>query len=598
MKVIYTNGHINSIQPYYFMLNGQRYNAAHFNENTVFGWYVAPPTISTTAINVTTTIVDITTTDQADEIWWAVNTPTNFQRYTGVVRLNNRPQAIFAYAKVDGTMSRIVRTPVVADPVLTVDYGSAYGQVIWFNNDSGKPMYWTEDNWTTMNSVSNGGHAALDYTMNVKCQAMWNGIWSNEVTQLCLWDVPEPGIFFDDEVTINQNYNGNTQINIYYRIGNTGEYTLYTSPFEIDNPATVYAYAVEANYPTNVSNVVSMYCNPYYVPFFVKNITNSNETLNIVQEDSGSPTLTIECSDDNRSWYVLGVTSTTAITKTITPGETLFIRCRTSSWSNGGLPNYIRGVSKVGGNTMSLLYGADFTGTETSFPSSGYTNFTRLFYNNTNLVSAKSLLLPATTMDNGCYMEMFRDCTNLVNGPSLLSATSLAPYCYTAMFYNCRNLTTFPVVLPATTVADYCYQLMFAYCYHITSTPELPATTLAEGCYDSMFYLCPRLTTAPTLPATTLATDCYNGMFRSCKLTTAPDLPAATLVSGCYRYMFNNCNYLTSVKCLATSGINNDNLYGWLDGGVGSTGTFYKKAGVNWPTGTNGIPNGWSVVEV
>lgn len=336
----------------------------------------------------------------------------------------------------------------------------------------------------------------------------------------------------------------------------------------------------------------------YDTPFFVENITNSTETLSIVKENSAAPTLTIECSTDKQNWTTLGTTSTTAITRTISPGRQLFIRCSTNTWSSGGAPNYIRGVSKVGGNIMSLMYGSNFVGTETSFPSGASTRFYNLFYNNTNLKSAEDLLLPATSTDNSCYMGMFKECTNLESGPVELPATTLSPYCYAEMFYNCRKLTDTPVVLPATTVADYCYQLMFAYCYHITSTPELPATTLAEGCYDSMFYLCPRLTTAPTLPATTLATDCYNGMFRSCKLTTAPDLPAATLVSGCYRYMFNNCNYLTSVKCLATSGINNDNLYGWLDGGVGSTGTFYKKAGVNWPTGTNGIPNGWSVVEV
>lgn len=32
--------------------------------------------------------------------------------------------------------------------------------------------------------------------------------------------------------------------------------------------------------------------------------------------------------------------------------------------------------------------------------------------------------------------------------------------------------------------------------------------------------------------------------------------------------------------------------------GVSPTGTFVKKAGVDWPTGNSGIPSGWTVVEV
>jgi len=76
-------------------------------------------------------------------------------------------------------------------------------------------------------------------------------------------------------------------------------------------------------------------------------------------------------------------------------------------------------------------------------------------------------------------------------------------------------LTSAPV-LPATTLANYCYNNMFYNCSSLTTAPVLPATTLANYCYNSMFYNCSSLTTAPELPATTLANECYSYMFFNC----------------------------------------------------------------------------------
>jgi hypothetical protein len=83
------------------------------------------------------------------------------------------------------------------------------------------------------------------------------------------------------------------------------------------------------------------------------------------------------------------------------------------------------------------------------------------------------------------------------------------------MFNGCSSLTTAPE-LPATTLAEGCYANMFQYCTSLTSAPALPATTLAESCYTSMFSGCTSLTTAPALPATTLAGYCYSSMFGGC----------------------------------------------------------------------------------
>ncbi len=100
------------------------------------------------------------------------------------------------------------------------------------------------------------------------------------------------------------------------------------------------------------------------------------------------------------------------------------------------------------------------------------------------------------------------------------------------------------------------------------------------------------------LPATTLAQGCYLSMFQGCTaLRAAPNLPATTLVHACYYSMFSNCANLNSVRCFATSGINeNDSTSEWLSG-VAATGTFYLAGGTGakWSQGVNGIPGGWTM---
>ena len=157
--------------------------------------------------------------------------------------------------------------------------------------------------------------------------------------------------------------------------------------------------------------------------------------------------------------------------------------------------------------------------------------------------------LPATTLSESCYELMFYECTSLTAAPEL-PATTLASWCYNNMFYGCSSLTAAPV-LPATTLADNCYKYMFSGCTSLTTAPELPATTLAGGCYSDMFSGCSSLTAAPVLPATTLTDNCYNYMFSGCSsLTAAPELHATTLANGCYSYMLYGCTSLTAAPVL------------------------------------------------
>ena len=107
-----------------------------------------------------------------------------------------------------------------------------------------------------------------------------------------------------------------------------------------------------------------------------------------------------------------------------------------------------------------------------------------------NVVSAEDLLLPANTLTERCYSEMF---------------------------YKCHTLKVPPLELPSMTLASGCYGNMFSFCELMDTTPSLPATTLSEYCYMEIFEGCESLEVSPILPATTLAKNCYYNMFAKCK---------------------------------------------------------------------------------
>lgn len=221
--------------------------------------------------------------------------------------------------------------------------------------------------------------------------------------------------------------------------------------------------------------------------------------------------------------------------------------------------------------------------------------YNTMFHGCTKLTSTPALA--ATTLSNNCYQNMFQGCAGLISVTSL-PATTLAESCCNNMFQGCTNLTIVPN-LPATTLTTNCYQSMFQDCTNLSSAPSLPATILAAYCYEQMFQGCTNLVTAPSLPASTLSSSCYSHMFDGCSsLSTAPDLPAKTLTPNCYQYMFQNCHSLNRIKCLANTITATNCTKNWLLN-VSSSGTFTKaKRMHDWSNNANGIPSGWTVVEV
>lgn len=244
---------------------------------------------------------------------------------------------------------------------------------------------------------------------------------------------------------------------------------------------------------------------------------------------------------------------------------------------------------KIGGNVDKLMQ--DYTLESVTLRDYCYTG---LFLNEDgvicNIVDASELILPATTLKYMCYLNMFYECTSLVNAPEL-PATTLAPNCYSQMFIRCSSLVNAPA-LPATELAERCYHYMFKDCTSLITAPELPATKLSSECYSYMFNGCTSLVNAPELPATTLAYLCYSFMFQGCKsLVTAPYLPAEIISNDSYNYMFSGCTKLSEVKCNATT-VSSGNTEYWLSN-VAKEGIFYQNVNAEWERGVSGIPEGW-----
>ena len=330
-------------------------------------------------------------------------------------------------------------------------------------------------------------------------------------------------------------------------------------------------------------------------------------------------------------------------------GEGFFFTSTQFTAASDITPEATPTLFNIKGNIMSLIGGDDF---DNILSLNDPHTFDGLFGYNSGLIDASQLILPATTLTEGCYSDMFEDCTSLTTAPSL-PATTLAEDCYSSMFYGCTSLTTAPS-LPATTLAEDCYSSMFYGCTSLTTAPSLPATTLVSSCYQSMFSGCTSLVTAPEISATAVAdgadgscmtmfmsctslttapslhiTDlsgsvgCYKQMFDGCtSLTTAPSLPATTLTSSCYAYMFKGCTSLTTAPTISIyelpercceymfqncTSLNHVTLniehwgsrstYYWLDN-VSPTGTFVGSAAVinAWDASRSesSIPAGWT----
>lgn len=217
---------------------------------------------------------------------------------------------------------------------------------------------------------------------------------------------------------------------------------------------------------------------PDYNPFAYQYLTFvplEDSTFSFSKRGTGND---IEYSIDGGVWTAL---ASEANTPTVGAGHNI-------RWRGELTPSTVSGSQGIGtfsasglydamGNTMSLLYGDNYIGHTTL---GGSYTFFALWRNDTHIYRANRMVLPATSLVQYCYSNMFRECTSLTTAPEL-PATILASNCYISMFMRCTSLTT---------------------------VPELSAKTLVTRCYYQMFYGCTSLNYVKCLATNKSATDC------------------------------------------------------------------------------------------
>ena len=109
--------------------------------------------------------------------------------------------------------------------------------------------------------------------------------------------------------------------------------------------------------------------------------------------------------------------------------------------------------------------------------------------------------------------EIYGNVMSLLKGKdNLESAVSIeAQNAFYGLFAGADKLvnsTEKDLVLPATTLKEGCYQDMFSGCKGIEKAPELPAPALVKDCYKEMFYDCSKLNHVACLATDITATDC------------------------------------------------------------------------------------------
>lgn len=197
------------------------------------------------------------------------------------------------------------------------------------------------------------------------------------------------------------------------------------------------------------------------------------------------------------------------------------------------------GQFNVYGNIMSIFYGDNFYNNH-SFPNNNSYNAANIF-RDTEIVSAGNLICPVTTLKQGSYSQMFKNCTDLVIGPQFLYS-ALAEYAFYEAFYGCISLKVPPKCNFSADMKQSCYYKMFAHCSSLVQSPIIDADFSEYG-------------------------PCVQ--------------------------MFSGCTKLKKITCLSSEMGFRDTEQ-WTHG-VSKTGIFVGNPDCQWLTGDNGIPKGWVV---
>lgn len=161
---------------------------------------------------------------------------------------------------------------------------------------------------------------------------------------------------------------------------------------------------------------------------------------------------------------------------------------------------------------------------------------TVLFKGSGNTTSSNKPVCTLKPVDTDRQYELEGNIMSLLYGDNFVGQTDLSNYPYAFTFFVQFSKTSPApyiasienLVLPATTLANDCYKNMFNKCTSITTAPILPATTLANNCYQQMFNGCTSLSAITCLATDISASNCttnwVNGVAASGTFTKAASM--------------------------------------------------------------------------
>lgn len=184
---------------------------------------------------------------------------------------------------------------------------------------------------------------------------------------------------------------------------------------------------------------------PYSQQYLTIESVNNNNTIYFSTADTGVTKTISASTDGGATWTEYTSTNTGSGTTiaTLNRGDKLLLKGTNAAYTNTvsfyTITNKINATANfyLYGNIMSLISGDSFSNADTL--ATGYTFYQ--FFKGTGVVNAENLIMPATTLTERCYYQMFSGCTSLTTAPAL-PATTLATTCYQGMFYGCTNLNS------------------------------------------------------------------------------------------------------------------------------------------------------------
>lgn len=293
---------------------------------------------------------------------------------------------------------------------------------------------------------------------------------------------------------------------------------------------------------------------------------------------------TIEISLDlGKTWNSYRSSFSDNLVATLNKGDKLWARGTNSAYgiSTGCSHFELSKEYIVYGNIMSIIDKDNYQNNKTlttSYP------LNRQFQNS-QIISAENLILPATTLTMGAYEYMFYNCKKLKIGPKELVNSSGGNNVYNRMFYECTSLKTSPDIKRNKFESRDCtlmfynsgieelkiqsditigYQSFYQICYICNKLKKIPDTlsilvNSSDGSFQQAFYNCINLRGPLTLTISgeNLRSNTFESAFYGCS-----SLNNVTLDSDIwYPTMFNICSNLTNFTAATSPTIVYDRVF-------------------------------------